>query len=140
MNLATISKLVAAGLALAVIAGCAGFGGASGGPEKVVQARANQRWQLLIAGKFDNAYEMLAPGYRAVKSPDAYKNDASPMVKWLSAEALSVTCDSSEACNAKIKLEAKPVLARGATPGNIVTHFDEKWILVDGQWWHFPNR
>jgi hypothetical protein len=140
MNLATSAKIAFAGLALAAIAGCAGSGPLSASPEPAVKARASQRWQFLIAGKFDDAYGMLAPGYRAVKSVDAYKNDLSTAVQWLSAEAVSVTCQSAEACEAKIKLEAKPVLLRGSSRTNIVTHFDEKWIQVDGQWWHFPNR
>lgn len=140
MNLATVSKAAAAALVLTLITGCAGMGGSLASPETAVNARANQRWQFLIAGKFDDAYQMLAPGYRAVKSVDAYKNDLSTAVRWLSAEAVSVTCQSADACDAKIKLEAKPVLLRGSSRANIVTHFDEKWILVDGQWWHFPNR
>lgn len=140
MNLATLSKMAAAGL-LAVMTGCAGLGGAPAGPETVVQARANQRWQLLLAGKLDDAYQMLAPGYRAVKSADGYKGDLSPSVKWISAEILNISCQSAESCDAKVRLEVKPVLATGGTSrANIVTHFDEKWILVDGQWWHFPNR
>ena len=140
MNLATSAKFAFAGLALAAVAGCAGLGGPLSSPESIVKARANQRWQLLISAKFDDAYQMLAPGYRAVKTADAYRNDQSPSVKWLSAEAVSVTCSSSDACEAKIKLEAKPVFFGGPDRPLIVTHFDEKWILVDGQWWHFPNR
>lgn len=140
MYLATAAKIQAVGLLLAMLAGCAGPGGFSASPETAVQARANQRWQFLLAGKFDDAYQLLAPGYRAVKSADAYKNDLSTAVRWVSAEAVSVDCQSADACAAKIKLEAKPVLRAGPAPANIVTHFDEKWVRADGQWWHFPNR
>lgn len=141
MILATAFRAMGAALALSMVVGCAGVGGSSATPEAAVQARATQRWQFLVAGKLDDAYQMLAPGYRAVKSADAYKSDLAPVVKWLSAEAVSATCQSPEACDARIKLEAKPILPTtkfGQT--NIVTYFDEKWIRVDGQWWHFPNR
>jgi hypothetical protein len=63
MNLATLSKMAAAGL-LAVMTGCAGLAGAPASPETAVKARADQRWQFLLAGKLDDAYQMLAPGYR----------------------------------------------------------------------------
>jgi hypothetical protein len=140
MILATDFRAAGAALALSMIVGCAGVGGSSATPEAAVQARANQRWQFLVAGKLDDAYQMLAPGYRAVKSADAYKSDLSPTVKWLSAEIAGVTCGSPEACDAKVKLEAKPIGPSSLARTNIVTYFDEKWILVDGQWWHFPNR
>lgn len=141
MNLATLSKTAAAGLVLALASGCAGINATSASGESAVKARATQRWQLLIAGKFNDAYQLLAPGYRAVKSADAYRDDLSPSVKWVSAEIVSVSCASAESCDAKVKLEARPVFP-GTSFGrnNIVTHFDEKWIRADGQWWHFPNR
>jgi hypothetical protein len=140
MNLATLIKASAAGVLLALAGGCAGIGGLAGTPESAVKARATQRWQMLIAGKFDDAYQLLAPGYRAVKSPNAYREDLSTAVRWISAEIVSVKCDDAEKCDAKVKLEARPVLIGGSSRANIVTHFDEKWIRVDGQWWHFPNR
>lgn len=138
MNLATVSKAAVVGLVGALIAGCAGMG-APVSPEAAVRARADQRWKLLVAGKFDDAYQLLAPGYRAVKSFAAYKDDASPAVKWLSAEITSVTCEGPDVCAAKVKLESRP-LVPGFGRTNIVNHFDEKWILAEGQWWHFPNR
>lgn len=140
MNLATTFKTAAAGLVLALASGCAGLGGPPAAPEAAVKSRADQRWQLLMAGRLDDAYQLLAPGYRAVKSAAAYREDVKPAVVWLSAEIASVNCENAEVCVAKVKLEAKPLLAPGFGNTKIVSHFDERWILVDGQWWHFPNR
>lgn len=140
INLTTLFRTVSVGALLAILSSCAGPGGLSSDAESVVKARADQRWQLLIAGKLDDAYQMLSPGYRAVNSVEAYKDKLSPAVKWLSAEAVSVTCETKDACVAKVKLEAKPIVPPSFRAGNIVTYLEENWILVDRQWWHFPNR
>jgi hypothetical protein len=137
MSLTTF-RAAAAALCLTVLAGCATVG-AGADPQTAVRARANQRWQHMMAGKFDEAYAMLAPGYRAVRTAQAFKDGLNTSVKWESAQVLAVDCESAESCAAKIRLEVVPP-ANLRAKGNIVTHFDEKWILVDGQWWHFPNR
>src|ERR1700758_5579112 len=57
------------------LAGCAGIG-VDSSPEakqKVVAARAEARWQLLIKGDFTEAYEFLSSGSKATTSLDAYK-------------------------------------------------------------------
>jgi hypothetical protein len=53
---------------------------------------------------------------------------------------VSVTCETREACVARVKLDSKPIVPPSFRAGNILTYVDENWILAEGQWWHFPNR
>lgn len=109
-------------------------------PEASVAVRASERWSLLIGGDFDKAYEYLSPSSRAVLSLDRYKAEFAGAVIWVSGTVVSVKCES-EKCDARIRLEAKPVLGPrlGANMGNIVTYFDEPWLQESGQWWFFQK-
>ncbi len=109
-------------------------------PEDEVAIRATARWNHLVAGELDQAYEYLAPSSKAVLPLDKYKADLSGPVKWISGTVVGVKCEA-EKCDARIRLEAKAVFGPrlGANMGNIVTFFDEPWLKESGQWWFFNS-
>ena len=136
----TAAVLLAAGL----LAGCAtpsaGVGMASAvampaKAEDAVRARAQQRWDWLMAGKFDDAYTYTTPSYRALNTAQDYRNRFSSGAKWVDPKVDSVTCESGERCRVKIVLGIQ-VPARGFTkPTRSV--IIETWLPEDGQWWFY---
>lgn len=103
-------------------------------PELQVRKLATQRWQALLAGNFDKAYEFATPAYRLIHTADAYraKRQATP-VKWVSAEVHSVACQEVK-CDVKIHIQSKPMVPT-MFKGVIDSGVDEVWVMEDGQWW-----
>ena len=137
----TAAVLLAAGL----LAGCAAPGAGSSSAaapaasttkvENAVSVRAQQRWDWLMAGKFDDAYTYTTPAYRALNTAQDYRNRFSSGAKWVDPKVDSVTCEGDERCRVKIVLGIQ-VPARGFTkPTRSV--IIETWLPEDGQWWFY---
>lgn len=125
-----IAVLVAA----AALAGCASFGPRTA--EEIVSDRAQQRWTALLAGQWDRAYALMAPSYRAVVAPNRFGSQFTGGVAWRSAEVVSASCEA-ERCTVRIKIVFHaPPMAAGETG---TTHFNETWVLEDGQWWMYQK-
>ncbi len=107
-------------------------------PEAAVRKLANERWQLLIDGKYEDAYQFLAPGFRAVQSYKTYTSRLANTA-WVAGDAVRVECnDERDKCSATLRLESKAFLP-GLNTGGLTTFVDETWIRQDGKWWLFPQ-
>lgn len=132
----TTRKLALAVLAVASLAGCAGMNTANT-PEARVTERAQKRWQALIAGQFDKAYEYSTPSYRSNRTLAQFRGRFGSAVSWISAEVVDIECEPAK-CAVKVKVTSKPLLP-GTFGGTIDVHADETWLMEDGQWWFFPK-
>ncbi len=103
--------------------------------ERVGQ-RAVQRWQALIAGDFQKAYNYLSPGYRAVTSYGAYRGHFGRAVAWTGVSLQGVTC-KKDVCDVKVDIEYR-ALGRIKLPGN--ARLREKWVRASGDWWLLPQK
>lgn len=116
----------------AVLAGCAGL--AARPAEDVVRERAQARWNLLLAGKLDEAYAYLSPASRVVVSPQRFRSSFGGVVSWQSAEVHKVECKQTDRCTVSITVRYRPLL-RGGSLSNIETSVEEIWLHDGGQWW-----
>lgn len=132
---ATSMKPIVASLLVVMFAGCASP--VSQTPEGAVKARATARWQLLLKGDLDKAYQYESPSFRSITSLESFKGRLSGKVQWVGAEVVDTKCEVQK-CNAKVRIDAKVFLA-GRNGSTISTHVDEPWVLEDNQWWHFEN-
>ena len=136
------SRLFAASLlvALAALAGCAGLAGGGATPEERVLERAQQRWDLVLAGDIEGAYQFLSPGQRSAFSLENYQFKlAQARVRWLSAEAQGATC-GEEVCTARIEVGIRLVSpAPGVRNFEIDRPVEERWVKVNGEWWFVPD-
>lgn len=133
-------RWVALGLTL-MLAACAGGAGKSGGStETVIERRAMERWNLLIAGDYAKAYEYFSPGYRSTRPVGAYVAAVKPAIMtWRSVDWRGVECDTPDSCEARFILHYTVQMpSAGATPG--VTEVKERWVRLDGRWYHLPQR
>ena len=126
--------LTACAVSALLLAGCASMQTQT--PEQIVEARANQRWQHLIDGDIEKAYDMLTDSYRRVTPYERYRGRMTNG-GWIKAKAISVTC-ADEVCAVRISLEAKPPLG-SRFGGNINTGLDESWVFEEGQWRFKPQ-
>lgn len=117
---------------LPLLAACAATVPAT--PEEAVRARAQARWQAVIARDLPQAYEFLSPGSRAVISLGQYRARFGAAVNWKAAEVFKVVCEQADRCTATVKVTYQPVLPR-ASIGDTETSVDEVWLLEAGQWW-----
>lgn len=139
MTLPTLSsraRAVAAGIAVALLAGCA-TAPSSAPPERQVRERATQRWSALIGGDMEKAFAYMPPSYRSTTTVERYRRTFQGAVKWTGAEVAWVKCESDDKCTAHMKVDAQVMSMRGSPA--ISNYFDEIWIREDAQWWLFPT-
>ncbi len=106
-------------------------------PEAAVRVRANERWQLLVDGKLEQAYQYLSPGYRAVRSLKSYVRPLGA-ASWNSGEAKRVECNvAGDQCTATVRIETEAFLP-GLPANKLDTHVQENWIRQEGGWYLFP--
>jgi hypothetical protein len=109
-------------------------------PEDQAKQRALKRWDLLIERRFEEAYDLLSPGYRQTLSKEAYvKTMKDRPVQWTRVIFNKATCEP-EVCAVEIQVNAQfqmPVMRVGTVDAlNMVS---ENWILSDGEWYLVPQ-
>ncbi|QXL83550.1 hypothetical protein [Comamonas sp. NLF-1-9] len=125
-----------------VIAGALALGGCASAPpaqpQDIVRARAQERVDLLLARNFDQAYDYLAPSYRALNDRKAYRNRFGTGAAWVEPKVTQVKCDEVDRCVATVELGVL-VVAPGFGGKPIQSEMFETWIKEDGQWWFYQR-
>jgi len=128
-------RAAAAGIFMAVAAGCASIGAGSRPAEQVVLERAQARWNALVDRDFAAAYTYLTAGYRAVVPLAAYRRQTTGPAQWEGAKAHSAKCEAARC------IVAVEITFRIGLPGHadrVQSSFvDETWVLEDGQWFKY---
>ncbi len=118
-----------------VLAGCAAFQPQTA--EESVAQRAQERWDLMMANKFEQSYDYTAPSYRALKEFKAYRLGYGAASSWTGAKVVKVTCASEENCNAVLEVSVKNLTPIRST-ANLATALDETWVREGGRWYVLP--
>lgn len=118
-------------LGSAVLTGCASVsvGSSPEQKQKVVAARAQARWDVLIKGDVPSAYEFFSSGSKAGTSLEIYKAQMKPGA-WRQAKVERVDCEV-EICKVKLLVTYDAKQMRG-----IQTPVDETWIIENGSAWY----
>jgi len=105
--------------------------------------RVRERWQTLMARDFDAAYEYESPNYRGVFSKSLYKKQFSYGVEWELTGVDIIHYDAPAAVASVVARvmtrSTKPTSAASKAIGAMPINIREKWILIDGEWWHSVN-
>ena len=108
--------------------------------ERVVE-RAQQRWDAVIAGDLETAYEFFSPGYRSTHSLiDFGVAERMRRVKRNSAEYVEHTCEESR-CLVKFRVGFtvyQPV--PGMPKYDSKSMVEDTWIKTNGEWWYLPKK
>ena len=113
------------------LAACAGISVDSSpqAKQKLVAERAQARWQVLMKGDVEGAYQFLSAGSKAVTSLDLYKAKIRPGM-WREAKVDKVECEA-EICKVLMQITYDTRRMRG-----IQTPLDESWIIENGSAWY----
>lgn len=130
-----LKRAISAILPVVSIVGCASLDPRPA--EDVVAERAQQRVDLLMAGKLEASYALTSPGYRATATPRQYQIAYGGVGMWQSAEVQDVQCQREpiERCKVLLGITYRtPRLGMENT-----TLLPETWILSDGKWYKFEE-
>ena len=131
--------------AASLLAGCAAPGAVSSSApaaavltpakaEDAVRVRAQQRWDWLVTGKYEDAYGYTTPAFRGLNTAQNYRNRFGTGASWTGARVQSVECATPERCTVQMAVDTR-VVARGFRDP-ITTSVVETWLLEEGQWWY----
>ena len=98
--------------------------------QKVVDERAQARWELLIKGDVEGAYQYLSAGSKAATPLGLYKGKIKPGM-WRGAKVDKVDCEA-EICKVQMLITYDFRAARGGVMKGIETPVPETWIIENG--------
>lgn len=101
--------------------------------EKAVAARAEARWQALIKGDLDGAYQYLSPGSKATISLAAYKATHNTSI-YRAAKVDKVACEGA-ACKVTLTVRYDYQRFKG-----VETLLTEQWVIEGRQAWILVRR
>ena len=142
-RLGRAAPLIAAAVLALLLAACQTAGGTkTAGKQAPPEVRALERWKLLIAGDTAAAYEYLSPGVRSTKPQSVYATEmAARPIRWEKVELHEPkpVCETADACIVKVLVTYSmdvplPNVGRVTSP----SVQEEKWIALDGVWYHVP--
>ena len=109
--------------------------------ESQVPSRSQARWDALLEGDYETAYEYLSPGYRSSVSRVDYEVEwRIRRVNYESAQYKSHDCDEY-ACTVKIFVAfnvSQPI--PGVPVFKSTRMLEETWVQADGAWWFVPKK
>ncbi|MES9833966.1 MAG: hypothetical protein ABW139_17145 [Candidatus Thiodiazotropha sp. DIVDIV] len=107
--------------------------------EAEVAMRAQERWNLLLDGRLESAYNYLATGYRQVTPFSHYAKKVKGVGLWKSSQVQGVKC-KEDVCSAdiKIQMEIRHPMMRG--PARTESIVKEQWVRdQEGIWGFLPT-
>lgn len=133
-------------LALTFIAGCSSLAPQprelSAADVAALEERVRARWQTLIDRDFEAAYEFASPNYRAVFSKGMFIRNFSYTLDWqlTAVEVLAYDADAAVASVAvRVMSKSTKQTSVSAQFGFVPTTVRERWVSIDGEWWHSAN-
>ncbi len=105
--------------------------------------RAQLRWDALISGDIQTAYQLLSPGYRQANSLEQYGNKlGARTIQWLGARIeREPECRQPDSCAVPVTIAyrvTQGVPGVGALDSARVSQ--ERWVRVENQWYFVPTN
>ncbi len=111
--------------------------------EEMLRERGTTYWGYICREEFDKAYAFEYPLYRKTVGLMDYIRRIRPGMKWRNAEIGKIVVEN-EAASMKVGVdtEVKMTFPKVAKKFDVNSHMelDEKWVKVDGVWYHVPEK
>jgi len=113
------------------LAGCAGIrvDSSADAKQRFVAERAQARWQVLMKGDVEGAYQFLSAGSKAATPLEVYKAKMRPGM-WRAAKVDKIDCEA-EICKVMMTITYDTRPMKG-----IQTPVPETWIIENGSAWY----
>ena len=127
-----------------VVSSVAYSGGAKVTPDiDALKERVKKRWMAKIDYDFASAYKFQTPAYKDVFSKELYVHLFSKNLVWELKGVNGIEFDEvSEVATVKVDIETSSVNPvngdRKSTA--LPARLTEKWLHIDGQWWHSSSK
>lgn len=95
-------------------------------PEERVKARSVERWQALLKGDLETAYEFLTPEYRKLTSVEQYSRTIKGVGIWKKAEVTNVAC--TDTCVVSLQIYARMLVPRSGESIDTNSLLREQWV------------
>lgn len=124
---------------LIIFSGCATKEGVRKAEEDTLKERVMEYWRHKINGEFDKCYEYEEPFYRKTVNLVKYiKGFRTDVIKWKTADVREMEIRGDEAVvKLNVDMNVKVPGIRRIDRTSLVT---EKWVRVEGIWYHVPER
>jgi hypothetical protein len=105
--------------------------------QQVLRQRAETRWNTLVKGDLEAAYEFLSPAQRSVVSLQQYKRSIGGAVQWRVAKVDDIRYDLPTVAAVSVAVTYRFVPpGSGGKEVESVRQMQEKWLYKDGVWWY----
>ena len=135
MKMRMIKLKCVAVLAVVLLSGCK--------KAEELEDSVNNRWQQMIVGDYQQAYEYMTPAYRNIESLAAFSlrtESAKLKVNWINAIFKSKQCQE-DFCKVIVELEYKYSFPRRSMGQvQLKTEVSENWILINKKWHFVPSE
>lgn len=104
--------------------------------EAHLKERVLARWQALIKGDFEAAYQFETPVYRAIYTPSQFRYQFGNQTLWRMANVVNIHYDNSIVARVQVEVAyryADPEM--GQDLKNMTHQVSEIWLRKEGQWW-----
>jgi hypothetical protein len=142
-----VIRYIGLAVAFAALAACATSGGGGGASKRAsggdaVEERAVARWNLLIAGDFDHAYDYLSPGARSAKTRERYAAEHTGQpVRWQTVKFVAKECASEDSCKVLVEIEYEISMSSpGVGKVKVPAPLEEQWVRLKGAWYYVPQE
>lgn len=95
--------------------------------------RASERWQLLLEGRFEEAYAYHTSRIRDAQTLERFRQQFGAQLGIKSAKVAKVECASPTSCLVRIRIETGVALP-GFAGKLLESHIDEQWTKVGRDW------
>lgn len=110
--------------------------GVSEADEAQLKERVLARWQALIKGDFDVAYQFETPAYRAIYTPSQFRYQFGNQTLWRMANVMDIHYDDPIVARVQVEVAYRYVEpARGRGMQDMTHQVSETWLHKEGQWW-----
>ena len=114
-------------------------------PERAaaLEQRVWARWQTLMDRDFEKTWEFASPNYRSIFSKRMFSNKFSYGLEWELTEVKVVTYDGDAAVASVVTRvmtkSTNPTASAFKAFGSRPIIIRERWMFIDGEWWHIAN-
>jgi hypothetical protein len=124
---------------LIILSGCATKDAVrSASDEDVLRERIAAYWDHRIKGELDKTYEFEDPFYRKKVGLVSYIKSFGGMVKWKAVAVKDIeVSDNAAVVDLKITTDVRLPETKAT---DVTSAVKEKWVKVDGVWYHVPGR
>jgi hypothetical protein len=125
---------------LIIFSGCSIKDGIKqGSEEEALRERVAMYWGYKAQGAFDKSYEFEDPYYRTLVNMTRYiQGIDTGMMNWKSAEIMDIEFGEGFA-DVELTVDMKVTLP-GFRKMEQQARIKEKWVSVDGMWYHVPEK